>query len=295
MNRPSALRPGDRVAVIAPSSPFRAQDLEPGLARIAARYRPIVSDGLASRARYLAGSDERRLEELRSALLTPDIRAVFCARGGYGAMRLLESLDFAPVDKPLVGFSDITVLHCALQAAGRVSIHGPVLTQLGRMGEAEANELFRLLEEPAATPCLEGRTLVAGSAEGRIIGGNLSRITRLLGTPYMPPLEDAILFFEDVGERPYRLDRMWQHLKLAGVFKKVRGLALGDFTGCDETQDGDWTARQILAELAAETGLPCVIDLPAGHGSRNRPFPLGARAQLDATAGTLRFLEGAVR
>jgi muramoyltetrapeptide carboxypeptidase len=126
-----------------------------------------------------------------------------------------------------------------------------------------------------------------------VLGGNLSILTRLLGTPWLPDLTGAVLLLEDVSERPYRLDRMWTHLRLAGVFERVVGLALGDFTDCEEP-DGDFTARDVLRSLAGETGLPCVGDLPIGHGAVNVPVALGTRVRLDAGAGTLSFLEPAV-
>lgn len=290
----AALRPNDRVSIVAPSGPFDRAAFQRGLDLIAARYRPVFDEGLFGSERYLAGSDERRLAELSLALSTPDTRAVFCARGGYGALRLLARLGLPEVHKPLVGFSDVTALHSALQAAGRVSVHGPVVTHLGSLGPGAAEPLFELLERPDARPVLSGRPVVAGPAvEGVVVGGNLSVLTRLVGTPFMPPLDDAILFFEDVGERPYRLDRMWQHLALSGAFSRVRGLALGGFEDCDEP-GGGWTAMDVLQDLARAQRLPCVAGLPVGHGKVNQSFPLGARARLDAEAGTLTFLQGAV-
>ena len=207
---------------------------------IGARYRLEYGPGIFERHRYLAGSDARRFDELWAALADPDIRAVFCARGGYGATRLLSRLSGrAPpgAPKPLIGFSDITALHLWLQAHGRRSIHGPVLTQLGRLAAATAERLFALLESARPAPALVGTaTYVAGVAEGALLGGNLSVLSRMLGTPFMPALDGAILLLEDQGERPYRLDRMWTHLQLAGVFARVRGIALGSFTACEEPQ-----------------------------------------------------------
>ena len=131
-----------------------------------------------------------------------------------------------------------------------------------------------------------------GVAEGPLLGGTLAVLSRLLGTPFLPPLEGAILLLEDVGERPYRLDRMWTHLALAGVFRHVRGIVLGSFTGCEE-RDAAYSSGDVLRALATETGLPCAAGFPIGHGARNEPVPLGVRVRLDATAPTLTFLEGA--
>jgi muramoyltetrapeptide carboxypeptidase len=294
---PPALRPGDRVAVIAPASGFERGAFETGLSLLSARYRIEHGNDLFERARYLAGSDARRLAELTGALADPDIKAVFCARGGYGATRLLTRLDAsgpAGAPKPFVGFSDVTALHLWLQAHGRASIHGPVVTQLGRLPPATAERLFSLLEASAPARALEGTdSYVGGTAEGPLLGGNLSVLTRLLGTPFMPPLDGAILLLEDQGERPYRLDRMWTHLHQAGVFARVRGIALGTFTACEEPE-APYTSADVLRELAAESGVPCAAGFPIGHGDANEPVPLGVRVRLEAAAARLTFLEAAV-
>jgi muramoyltetrapeptide carboxypeptidase len=293
--RPPALSAGDRVAVIAPSSAFDRESFEAGLAVIAARYEARYQPSILERHRYLAGEDARRLLELKAALADPAVKAVFCARGGYGAMRLLgelRGLQFAA--KPLVGFSDITALHLWLQSLGSTSIHGPVLTQLGHLPQATRARLFALLESPAPPAALlGGDTFVPGVVEGPLLGGSLSVLTRLLGTPYLPALDGAILLLEDRGERPYRLDRMWTHLALAGVFGRVRGIALGDFGGCEEPS-APYSGADVLRDLAAATGLPCAAGFPIGHGDANEPVPLGARVRLDAAARSLTFLEAAV-
>jgi muramoyltetrapeptide carboxypeptidase len=282
------------VAVVAPAGPFDRESFEAGLRVLAARYRPRWDAGLLGRHRYLAGGDARRLDELASALADDDVRAVFAARGGYGTMRLLAKLGVAGLPpKPVVGFSDLTALHLALQAAGWASIHGPVVTQLGSQPAAVAGQLWALLETPAVPPPLAGTRLVGGAAEGPLLGGNLSVLTRLVGTPFLPPLDGAVLLLEDVGERPYRLDRMWTHLALAGVFDRISAIALGAFTDCEEAGAG-YTSAEVLADLAGEVGLPCLADLPIGHGAVNVPVPLGVRVRLDAEAGVLAFLESAV-
>jgi muramoyltetrapeptide carboxypeptidase len=295
---PPALHAGDRVAVVAPASGFDRPAFEAGLALIGARYRVEYGTGLFERQRYLAGDDERRLTELNAALADPGIRAVFCARGGYGATRLLARLGspgaHAPA-KPLVGFSDITSLHLWLQSGGFTSIHGPVLTQLARLPQATAARLFALLESSApAAPLLGSATYGEGVAQGPLLGGNLSVFSRLLGTPFMPDLNGAVLLLEDLGERPYRLDRMWTHLQLAGVFERISGIVLGEFIDCEE-KGAPYTSADVLRELVAATGLPCAAGFPIGHGEVNEPVPLGVRVRLDAAARTLTFLEPAVK
>jgi muramoyltetrapeptide carboxypeptidase len=289
-----ALRPGDPVTAVAPAGPFDRASFEAGLEIIARRYRVHHDPGMLTRHRYLAGSDERRLRELAAALTDTDSRAVFCARGGYGMMRLLAGLqDITPVAKPVVGFSDITALHQLLQRQRRVSIHGPNLSQLARLDAQTHERLFALLESKAPAADLTGTdTYVGGTAEGPLVGGNLSVLTRLLGTPYLAPLEGAVLLLEDVGERPYRLDRMWTHLALAGAFRRVRGIVLAEFTGCEE-KGGEYSCADVLRELALGTGLPCAAGFPLGHGSQNQPVALGTRVRLDADSRRLSFLEGA--
>jgi muramoyltetrapeptide carboxypeptidase len=289
-----ALRPGDPVVAIAPAGPFDRASFEAGLEIIGRRYRVHYDPGMLARHRYLAGNDERRLGELASALADSGPRAVFCARGGYGMMRLLRGLEgIAVAPKPVIGFSDITVLHQLLQRQRLVSIHGPVITQLSRLDARAHERLFELLESAAPAAELTGEeTYVAGTAEGPLLGGNLSVLTRLLGTPFLAPLEGAVLLLEDIGERPYRLDRMWTHLTLAGVFRQVRGIVLGAFTGCED-KDADYASADVLRELATETGLPCAAGFPVGHGAQNLPVALGVRVRLDAGARRLTFLESA--
>ena len=290
------LAPGDPVAVVAPASGFERAAFEAGLAVLAARYRPEYGPGLFARERYLAGDDARRLSELMSALADPRTRALFCARGGYGATRLLTRLlGCTPpaARKPLVGFSDITALHLWLASHGWVSIHGPVITQLGTLGAPTHARLFALLESASpAAPLTGSDTYVPGVAEGPLLGGNLSVLSRVIGTPYMPALEGAVLLLEDQGERPYRLDRMWTHLALAGVFAQVRGIVLGTFTNCEE-QGAPYSSADVLRELAVASGVPCAAGFPIGHGAANEPVPLGVRVRLDAGARSLSFLEPA--
>ncbi len=294
-----ALRPGDSVAVIAPAGPFDRESFEAGVAVIAQRYRVQYDPGIFQRQRYMAGDDHRRLAELTQALADRSIRGIFCARGGYGTMRLLQKLQpqratTAAPAQPLIGFSDITALHQWRQSQGIVSIHGPVLTQLGRLGRPTSERLFSLLESYTPAKPLQGTTtFVEGIAEGPLLGGNLSVFTRLLGTPFMPALDGAVLLLEDVGERPYRLDRMWTHLELAGVFRKVSGIALGSFTHCEE-RDATYGSQDVLRELAVATGLPCATGFPIGHGDINEPVPLGVRVRLDASTAQLTFLESAI-
>lgn len=282
---PPSLRPGDRVAVVAPAGPFDRPSFDKGLEVLARRYTPVFTDALFESHRYLAGTDASRAAQLQAALDDASCTAVFAARGGYGAMRLLPSMKLG-APKWLVGFSDITALHCAAQVKGWQSLHAPVLTQLGKQSPEVIAQCFALLEGQGVAPLSGTTTVVPGIAEGPLLGGNLSVFTRLLGTPYFPSLRDAVLLIEDVGERPYRLDRMWQHLKLSGQLDGVRGVVLGDFTGCDE-KDASYTHADVVHELARELNVPCAAGFRIGHGDVNWSVPLGRTVRLDATAQTL--------
>ncbi len=284
---PPPLRQGDRVAVVAPAGPFDRESFDKGLAVLASRYTPVFDDTLFEAHRYLAGTDASRGSQLQRALDDHSIRGVFAARGGYGAMRLLP-LNFT-TPKIIAGFSDITALHLAAQKHGWQSLHAPVLTQLGKQPAEVVERMFATLEGRAVAPLSGTRTVKTGFAHGPLIGGNFSVLTRLIGTPFLPSLHGAVLLIEDVGERPYRLDRMWQHLKLAGQLHGVAGIVFGEFTGCEE-KDAPYTSGDVLDELAAELGVPCAAGFDIGHGVVNQPVMLGAEVRLDATAKTLEFV-----
>ena len=265
------------------------------MTRLAERYELAPSPSLFERRWYLAGTDDVRTAAVVDAFSDPGNRAVVCARGGSGAARLLPRIEFGRLPlKPLVGFSDNVALHCALQATGRISIHGPVVTQLADQPPWVSERLFALLEGRVPDP-LEGRPLVPGVVEGPLIGGDLTVFTTLLGTRWMPETNGAILLIEEVGEPPYRIDRAWTHLRNAGVFSRIAGIALGQFVDCEpaDRRYEPHTCREVLAALANEVGLPCIGDLPIGHGDVNAPVALGARHRLDAHEGTLQPLEAA--
>lgn len=298
--RPRALRTGDLVQVVAPSGPFDRGRLDRGVAVLEARgYRVRFREDLFAVHRYLAGDDARRLAELQAAFDDPEVAAVWAARGGYGAMRLLPHLDLAALrarPKAFVGFSDLTALHAALNGAGLVTFHGPVAVRLGEEPPEALDALWRSVEgvEPPGPIFFEPFTaLTPGRVRGPLVGGNLSVLTRLLGTPWLPPLDGAVLFLEDVGERPYRLDRMLTHLELAGVPGRVAGVLVGQLTGCDEP-DGAYTGAQIVAERLAAWGVPAALGFPAGHGDENFTLPFGLPVTLDAGAGRLDWDEAPV-
>lgn len=284
------LVPGRRVGVFAPSGPFEQERFDRGLAVLSARYQVEVAPEATSRHRYLAGHDSARAASFQRFLDDEGLAAIVAARGGYGAMRLLPSL---AVRRPLtvLGFSDITAIHLAWQARGFRSIHGPVVTQLGAQPAEVVARTFELLEGRPVAPLMGNETVRGGVVEGPLLGGNLSLLASLVGTRWMPSLSGGVLLIEDVGERPYRLDRMWTHLALAGALDGIVGIVLGEFTDCEE-KDASFTAAEVLHELVSTLGVPVLAGLPIGHGTVNHPVVLGARVRLDATAKRLEFIEG---
>jgi len=300
--RPARLLPGDVVRVVAPSGPVFADAFAAGLAVLAARYDvrydPAILD---NKHGYLAAPDDQRRSALIAALEDRQARALFMGRGGYGLLRIAARLDsnrFRRNAKPMVGFSDGTVLLAAAAVAGVVSIHGPVVSQLGRLPDEDRLALFALLESTEPRTLLTNlEALRQGSARGPLVGGNLEVFSRLLGTPLLPDLEGAILFFEDVGERPYRIDRLLTHFELAGVFSAVAGVVVGELVACDEPADARVSSppvMDVVRERLSRLSVPVALGAPFGHGRRNVALPYGATVVLDAQAGTLTALEAAV-
>ena len=278
---------------MAPAGPVPRDAASLGLRILEDRgFSVTCDDGVFESWRYLAGPDPRRLAELVDALTRPGVRAVWAARGGYGTLRLLDAVPWEEVAAAerrwLVGFSDITALHAAWLAAGLGgAIHGPNVTTLGSIGGTDREQLFGVLTgtlPPPGQGAARLRTLSPGTAEGPLVGGNLSLVTRLVGTPFAPSLAGAVLFCEDVGERPYRVDRMLAHLRLAGVLGEVAGVVLGDFMGCEEP-GGDYTLTDVVDEVLGGLDVPAVGAFPAGHGVRLRSLPLGVRVRLEAEEG----------
>ena len=289
------LRPGDTVAVIAPagpSTPDRVALVAPLFERFGLHAHLYPScHARHPQHDFLAGDDATRLADLHAAFADPGIAAVFALRGGWGSARLLDRIDtdlLRANPKLLVGFSDITALHALLVREGLVGVHAPmpgsnlVLDGNGDDAQALFDALMQpLLEGHRFAPALaDGHWRVPGHAEGMLVGGNLSLVAVLLGTPWAWPSEGTILFLEDVSESLYRVDRLLTQLRLAGVLERTRGFVLGSFT-----EDADPAA--VLREHLAGLGKPVLAGWPAGHSIPNRALPLGAAVTLDATAGTL--------
>lgn len=294
MRLPPPLTAGARVALVAPSGPLRSE-AELDVAITQARgfgWDPVVGANVLAKYGYLAGEDAHRVADLNTALRDDRIDGIWCVRGGYGAMRLLDKLDVDAMrrhPKALIGYSDITALHAALvDAADVVTFHGPTArSPLSDFSRASFERAIMQQRDPAgAAP--GARSLRGGRAEGRLVGGNLALLAALCGTRYAPDFTDAILVIEDIGEQTYRLDRMLRQLALSGAFSRLAGIAFGHFTDGTAADDADSCALDdILREAADLAGVPTVADIPLGHIEDQWTLPLGAMAELDADACAL--------
>jgi len=280
---PYPIGKGSLVAVVAPASGFDRDELFRGLAWLSTRYRLRVDQRILHRTGFLAGPDESRADVLARAMLDPEVEAIVCARGGYGAMRILDALPwdrFAERPKPIVGFSDVTALHLAANARRIATIHGPNVTGLGRsITAAERASLIGALEGGALTPWTGLDVLVPGDARGVAVGGNLALVQAMAAAGRLDVPSGAIVFLEDVTERPYRIDRMLTSLLLGGHFGRASAIVFGGFTQCDPGPDGV-TVEEVLRERTSKLGIPVVAGAPFGHGSPNHSFGLGREVVL---------------
>jgi muramoyltetrapeptide carboxypeptidase len=312
--RPPRLTSGSRIALVAPSGPLLERDELTRAAELCRElgHQPLLGPNAARRHGYLAGTDAERLADLDWALRDASSDAVWCLRGGYGLTRILDRVDYAALErrpKPLIGFSDVTaLLLAALRASGMVTFHGPTARQPMQafsrrhftrvLGCAEPAGVLERLEAPADVLVpLAPRivTISPGRAEGPLIGGNLSLIQCLVGTPWLPELNGALLFLEDIGEDLYRVDRALSHLRLAGVLQRIAGLLIGQFTEMRKgTSDGALGFDEVLEHYVVPLRIPAAYGFPIGHVDEQWTLPIGVRARLDADAGEVEILEAAV-
>ena len=298
---PPRLHEGATLALVAPASP----PLEPEkIPEITARleregFRVKPGKHLGKRDGYLAGTDAERAKDFNAAWADPEVHGILALRGGYGSCRILPLLDYEAMrvtPKPFFGYSDNTALHAAIFKEARlVTFHGPNGTEafLESNREYMRRMFFTGGQAELFATSLGGRlsTVVHGKISGRLIGGNMTCLVRLLGTPYAPDFKDAILFLEDIGEKAYRIDGMFTQLRLAGVLEKMRGLVLGRFTHSDEAE-----ARRVeecLMREARAIGVACVMRAPIGHFPEQVIVPHGAMAELDADDKKLRVVDPA--
>lgn len=294
---PPALREGDTLAIVAPAGPVPEERLAAGIRALEGRYKLLISPDVHRNAGFLAGSDARRTEEFNTALRNPDVRGIWAARGGYGCSRIVDSLDsaaFVADPVPIIGFSDVTVLLFWAAKLGVRSIHGPVLTQLGEIGADEAAWVMGLAEGGGSGARLDCQSREAAS--GRLVGGNLSLLAHLCGSKWQPDYAGTLCILEDVGERPYALDRYLTQLlaqEAGKTLSSAEAVLFGDFAGCAEPGDERLHAIDVLEKRLVAVGTNCGRGLPIGHGERNWAFPFGATAEVGE--GGLRLIEAATQ
>ena len=311
---PPKVNANSRIALVAPAGPLLDRDdlQRAGELCRALGHEPVLGAHAGGRYGYLAGSDDDRVADLNAALADDRVDAIWCLRGGYGVTRILHRVDvdaFRGRPKPVIGFSDITALLNGLtRAAGVVTFHGPTarhpMTAFSRrhfervLGSAQAaGRLERLPPPPDVlvprTPRIA--TIVRGRADGRLVGGNLTLLQCLLGTPWQPDFEGALLFLEDVGEDLYRVDRALSHLRLAGLLDRLAGVIVGQFTDMKRaTSDGGLGFDEVLASYFEPLRVPTAMGFPIGHLDDQWTLPIGSRAGLDADAGEVEILDAAV-
>lgn len=289
LKMPAPLRPGDRVAILSPSSIIKPQVVYTAMPVLADEgWVTYVGEHTFDRDGSYAGTDEARYSDLETALLDPDTRAIFCARGGYGAVHLLEALDRLPLaDDPkwIVGYSDISALHALMQKHGVQSIHAPMMKHISESGgrDADSQRLFALLRGERQEIKLPGNRLDrTGTATGVLFGGNLAVCAGLIGTPFSPLRPDTILFVEDIAEPIYKVERIFYNLRLGGILGSLRGLIVGRFTDYASDRDNS-SMEEMISHLVADYTYPVAFGVPIGHVSHNIPLVCGRETTLTVT------------
>ncbi|HWO43730.1 MAG TPA: LD-carboxypeptidase [Candidatus Eisenbacteria bacterium] len=299
VRKPEPLRPGGKIGVVAPAGCVEEVQLARGIEAIRQEgFAVEIAPNAGRRKGYLAGDERLRAEDLDEFFRRPDIGAIFCARGGFGSIQLLPHLRAERWTKPKIfaGYSDITILlNWLLQECGMVTFHAPMVAMdlaRGLSDQSKSHFWGMLTGKMAQWQVGLGEAIRPGKARARLMGGCLSMLVTTLGTPYEIDASGRLLFIEDVGEKPYRVERMLTHLKMAGKFKNVAGIVFGHFTGCDGDPGRD--VRQVIGELFEGASYPVATGLAAGHGEENLALPFGVKMELDADRLTLSMLESPV-
>jgi muramoyltetrapeptide carboxypeptidase len=293
---PPRLRRGDTIGIVAPASHFDLEKFNRGIAVLESMgFNTSVPERLFNKKGYFAGSDIKRAEMVNRYFADSNIKAIMCARGGYGSIRILSLLDYKIIQKNpkiFIGFSDVSALLSTLYSRCRlVTFHGPTVTTLGSSDNRTKDSLFSTItsgEKPKIT-IKNGITIQPGSASGPVLGGNLTTLCHLLGTPFQPDFMGCILFLEDRGEAAYRIDRMLSQMKLAGCFRELAGFILGAFEDCGGTDD----IIRIAGDIFKDKKIPIIAGLEAGHNKRNLAIPTGLHATVDTDQKLLIFHEPA--
>lgn len=304
------LQKGDTIGFVGPSGSIRtAGSLEKSVA-IAEKlgFKVKLGESCGQVYGYLSGTDEVRARDVNAMFRDDEVDAIFCVKGGYGTMRMLDQLDYKAVKanpKIFLGYSDITAMHIAyLEKSGLVTFHGPMPAScwVDDMDEFSFQSLLQMMMEPQIGQMIrnpegfEAHTVNPGCAEGMLVGGNLSLIDGLIGTPYELDTKGRILFLEDIGEKTYRLDHMLTHLRLAGKFDDCAGIVLGTFVDCPvEFPDFGFTLEEIVRDIVQPCGKPVFMGLQAGHCSPKLTLPLGVHCRMNADNCSIELLESPVR
>lgn len=313
--KPKALKKGDTIGLITPASAVTRQAFEKAVENLEAMGFVVkYTDNMSVRKGFLAGTDQQRLDDLHQMFSDPNIDGIVCARGGYGSGRLLPKINYDLIKanpKVLVGYSDITALLYGIhQKTGLVCFHGPVgaseyseftdkaFEQVLMKGKAPKFERPKEWEENE-DPAFQYLPIVEGTAEGALVGGNLSLMCSLMGTPYDIDFKDKIVFIEEIGESPYRVDRMLTQLLNSGKLSEAKGVAMGVFRGCEtKPDDPDFalstSLENVLKDRFGNMNIPVLYGLPIGHIDDNATLPLGVQAELDVEKASLRLLEKGV-
>lgn len=300
--KPRALRPGGTIGIAAPGGPIAPEKLRAGVALWrAAGFAVVHRQDVTAQDGYLAGHDDRRVAELEEMIARDDVDAIVCARGGYGCDRILDRLDpdaFRHARKPLAGYSDITALLLWQQRrAGLGGFHGPMIEYGAETHVPSLESLAGQMTGLATLPItLAGRPVHRGRATGRLVGGNLMLVAASLGTPWEIDTRGAILLLEEIGELPYRVDRLLQQLRGAGKLAALAGVGVGHMHRCEDPRYPDHGVGRVLEDVFKPLDVPIVFDLPFGHSKQNAAWPFAGRATLDGDAGVLQLEErGVVR
>jgi muramoyltetrapeptide carboxypeptidase len=304
--KPPALRPGDRIGLVAPASNVKRAELEAGCEALRrAGYEPFYLDSILDHDLYFAGSIPRRIREMEEMFARDDIRAILCARGGYGANYLLNQLDLSKIKsdpKIFIGYSDITsLLTHFLDNAGLVTFHGPMAAKdWPHENGVDLASWESALSQTAAWEVKLNHGVIAladGEAEGTLYGGCLSLLVASLGTPYEIKTAGTVLFVEDIAAKPYQVDRMLMQLKLGGHLKNVRGIVFGEMVDCLQSANQDYTLPEVITRIVGDLNVPVAYGVTSGHvSSGNITLPFGVRSALSVENGKvrLRILESAV-
>ncbi|ABR46703.1 peptidase U61, LD-carboxypeptidase A [Alkaliphilus metalliredigens QYMF] len=307
MLKPKALKKGDTIGVIAPSSPALPEKVTGANKKLEEMgFKVKMASSCYETHGYLAGQDKLRADDLNDMFKDKEIDGIICLRGGYGAPKIVDKIDYEAIKanpKVFVGYSDITSLHIAMnQISGLVTFHGPMAATdiAGGLDDFSEKEFIRAITNPEPMGMIQNpngikvQTLVGGEAKGTIIGGNLALLTATMGTPYEVDTKGKLLLIEEIGEEPYRVDRMLTQLALGGKFKDAAGIILGDWNDCDpQKHKSSLSLMEVFKEIIVPFGKPTIYDLKAGHCRPKVTVPFGVNAHLNADTGELVMEESA--